>query len=290
MPEQRPLNPNRSAANVPWHDAVGSSSGPPGTAHGNERTPDEKPLVVLPQLSSEATVMLEFLLLGRQSILNRAGRTSVDHDTRGGDCASLKVPGLWDLAVPLETARRLLAFHEENLARMHNAVHMPTFRQEFESALIAGSPCDQQWQTLYYAILCVSTAHHADEEDLLALDPSISPSAVQDLYNKCLTTLFNSNFMAIHSISSIQAICILLQVAHNLNQSDFIMVLMSATIRIAQSLNLHRLGSEKADHRDVREDPARTVQDLIDLEVKKRVWWFIVRQDWLQVPFQNTSG
>lgn len=94
--------------------------------------------------------------------------------------------------------------------------------------------------------------------------------------------------MAIHSISSIQAICILLQVAHNLNQSDFIMVLMSATIRIAQSLNLHRLGSEKADHRDVREDPARTVQDLIDLEVKKRVWWFIVRQDWLQVPFQNT--
>lgn len=94
--------------------------------------------------------------------------------------------------------------------------------------------------------------------------------------------------MAIHSISSIQAICILLQVAHNLNQSDFIMVLMSATIRIAQSLNLHRLGSERADHRDVREDPARTVQDLIDLEVKKRVWWFIVRQDWLQVPFQNT--
>lgn len=193
MPEQRPLNPNRSAANVPWHDAVGSSSGPPGTAHGNERTPDKRPLVVLPQLSSEATVMLEFLPMGRQSILNRAGRTSVDHDTRGGDCASLKVPGLWDLAVPLETARRLLAFHEENLAWMHNAVHMPTFGREFESALIAGSPCDKQWQALYYAILCVcisprshlwhgqciltlsqSTVHHADEEDLLALDSSIS--------------------------------------------------------------------------------------------------------------------
>lgn len=30
------------------------------------------------------------------------------------------------------------------------------------------------------------------------------------------------------------------------------------------------------------------VSSLIEREVKKRVWWFLVRQDWLQIPFQNT--
>jgi hypothetical protein len=29
-------------------------------------------------------------------------------------------------------------------------------------------------------------------------------------------------------------------------------------------------------------------QYLIEREVKKRTWWFLVRQDWLQIPFQNT--
>ncbi|KAJ5975112.1 C6 transcription factor [Penicillium waksmanii] len=27
---------------------------------------------------------------------------------------------------------------------------------------------------------------------------------------------------------------------------------------------------------------------LIDREVSKRAWWFLVRQDWLQIPFNNT--
>jgi hypothetical protein len=26
----------------------------------------------------------------------------------------------------------------------------------------------------------------------------------------------------------------------------------------------------------------------VEREVKKRAWWFLVRQDWLQIPFQNT--
>ncbi|KAF5712843.1 transcriptional regulatory [Fusarium globosum] len=71
----------------------------------------------------------------------------------------------------------------------------------------------------------------------------------------------------------------LLSVAHNFDKSDLICVLVSSAIRIAQCLNLHRLGLD---------DPGAGVNEVIDREVRKRVWWFLVRYDWLQIPFQNT--
>lgn len=95
------------------------------------------------------------------------------------------------------------------------------------------------------------------------------------------------NFMSRHSLVSIQTICILLQVAHNIDQSDFITVMLAAAIRIGQCLGIHRLGP---DRRAATEgmDPCLAKQYLVEREVKKRVWWFLVRQDWLQIPFQNT--
>lgn len=82
-----------------------------------------------------------------------------------------------------------------------------------------------------------------------------------------------------HKLTSVQTICLLVQVAHNFDKSDLICVLVSSAIRIAQCLNLHRLGLD---------DPGAGVNEVIDREVRKRVWWFLVRYDWLQIPFQNT--
>ncbi|KAF5989476.1 putative transcriptional regulatory protein PB24D3.01 [Fusarium bulbicola] len=70
-----------------------------------------------------------------------------------------------------------------------------------------------------------------------------------------------------------------LTVAHNFDKSDLICVLVSTAIRTAQCLNLHRLGQD---------DPSIGVNGAIDREVRKRIWWFLVRYDWLQIPFQNT--
>ncbi|KAF5254892.1 hypothetical protein FANTH_388 [Fusarium anthophilum] len=70
-----------------------------------------------------------------------------------------------------------------------------------------------------------------------------------------------------------------LTVAHNFDKSDLICVLVSTAIRTAQCLNLHRLGQD---------DPSIGVNETIDREVRKRIWWFLVRYDWLQIPFQNT--
>jgi hypothetical protein len=104
-------------------------------------------------------------------------------------------------------------------------------------------------------------------------------NASRILFDKSREMLYKSEFMDKHKLTSVQTICLLVQVAHNFDKSDLICVLVSSAIRIAQCLNLHRLGLD---------DPGAGVNEVIDREVRKRVWWFLVRYDWLQIPFQNT--
>jgi hypothetical protein len=77
------------------------------------------------------------------------------------------------------------------------------------------------------------------------------------------------------------------QVGHNLGESDYISVLLSIAIRISHSLNIHRVGPDR-ENTDPNGNSDGLATRLIEREVKKRVWWFIIRQDWLQIPFQNT--
>lgn len=107
----------------------------------------------------------------------------------------------------------------------------------------------------------------------------VDSKASRVLFDKSREMLYKAEFMDKHKLTSVQTICLLVQVAHNFDKSDLICVLVSAAIRIAQCLNLHRLGTD---------DPGAGVDEAVDREVRKRVWWFLVRYDWLQIPFQNT--
>ncbi|EEY18493.1 predicted protein [Verticillium alfalfae VaMs.102] len=65
-------------------------------------------------------------------------------------------------------------------------------------------------------------------------------------------------------------------------------ILVSTAVRISQCLNLHVLGPEApiiaTSNGTGRK---RSDQDLVEREIQKRIWWFLVRYDWLQIPFQN---
>ncbi|KAF5593138.1 uncharacterized protein FSUBG_9919 [Fusarium subglutinans] len=137
----------------------------------------------------------------------------------------------WDTFLPVEDARSLLALHEKHLSWMHNTVHMPTFLREFDENILK-IECDRSWIALYYALLS-QTLYHLESNYLSSVPKRIT-------------------------------------VAHNFDKSDLICVLVSAAIRIAQCLNLHRLGHD---------DHGAGVNEPIDREVRKRVWWFLVRVD-----------
>lgn len=121
---------------------------------------------------------------------------------------------------------------------------------------------------------------------ILSLSQENLTSAVA-LYDRSVQCLHDGEFTSKHTVYSAQAICVLLQVAHNFDQSDMIAVLVAAAIKICQCLNVHRLGPDR-EELTIRMDTDMAVQYLIEREVKKRVWWFLIRQDWLQIPFQNT--
>ncbi|CVL03382.1 uncharacterized protein FPRN_11745 [Fusarium proliferatum] len=222
------------------------------------------------RLTNEAAAMLEFLTHGRRNILNQfIGRESVS--------TSMTQPvQKWDTFLPVGDARSLLVLHGKHLTWMHNTVHMPTFLREFDENVLKVE-CDRNWIALYYALLS-QTLYHLDSAYLSSL-PQAENNASRILFDKSREMLYKSEFMDKHKLTSVQTICLLVQVAHNFDKSDLICVLVSSAIRIAQCLNLHRLGLD---------DPGAGVNEVIDREVRKRVWWFLVRYDWLQIPFQNT--
>lgn len=243
------------------------------------------------RLTNEAAAALQFLAHGRRNVLNRlAGRQdsfvrAAPSPSFGAGRSEYRAP--WDIFVPVEDARILLAFHEAHLAWMHQAVHLPTFRQEFEESILQ-EDCDKSWISLYYAILS-HTLFHADASHLSTLSHQIIANidTARLLFDRSIDTLFRAGFMAEHKLTSVQTICLLLQVAHNFDKSDLICILISTAIRISQCLNLHRLGADRESSPENGKNSSLSTQGLIDREIAKRIWWFLVRYDWFQIPFQS---
>ncbi|RSL92359.1 hypothetical protein CEP52_013847 [Fusarium oligoseptatum] len=237
------------------------------------------------RLTNEAAAALEFLAHGRRNVLNRfSGRESIAQSTPRFSTSGHENEEQWDPFFAPEDARMLLALHQAHLTWMHNVVHLPTFRQELDSNLMR-MECDCSWLALYYALLS-QTVYHIDGGYLASLPQPIHADMKTSrlLFDKSIELLFKGGFMDEHKLTSVQAICLLLQVAHNFDKSDLICVLISTAIRISQCLNLHRLGADRPVTEAVEDD----IQNIIDREIRKRVWWFLVRYDWLQIPFQNT--
>lgn len=113
-------------------------------------------------LANDSAVTLEFLALGRRNILGSRRCTASERPTFTPNMAADLVnrpiaafPEHWDPILSHDEARQALDLHEESFVWYHNVVHLPAFRQEFESNLTKTAP-DLGWLALYYAILCVS--------------------------------------------------------------------------------------------------------------------------------------
>ncbi|RAH75893.1 putative C6 transcription factor [Aspergillus japonicus CBS 114.51] len=238
---------------------------------------------VVDNVNEDAAVMLEFLALSRQRVSQIA---QIDQTHIRGQSSILTEA--YELLFTLKQVRTMMAYHQDCISWIHNVVHLPTFRDQCESLFADPTKVQPCWLALYYAMLAV-TLYHADPGILQEIDIPSSTQMSELCYQKSLDSLHRADFMINHNILSIQAICLLIYVGHNLGQSDRISVLLASAVRIAQCLCLHRLGSTSGEGADEaqRTQSARQ-QWLIDREVSKRVWWFLVRQDWLQIPFNNT--
>ncbi|KAJ5107212.1 C6 transcription factor [Penicillium angulare] len=160
-----------------------------------------------------------------------------------------------------QQVEQLMMYHQEYIAWTHNVVHLPLFRAQCAAQSTGNTTLDGTWVALFYAMLAVSRF--------------VSYAPVQ------------AGGIRYHDFC-VQAICLLIYIGHNIGQSDRISVLLASAGRIAQCLGLHRLGPVKATAESQETESLLHKQSLIDREVSKRAWWFLVRQDWLQIPFNNT--
>lgn len=202
IPEsQGPLSTKSQSNNQSSPSSASQAVPTPYSAAGGVRTDHEllgrsNSPVIVP--TNETVVTLEFLTHGRNNILtlhNASNQTADSVDSPDvadlfseGSTTNVAAPS-WDTVLSAQEARLLLKYHQENIAWMHDVVHMPTFKQEFESNLTQ-STCDRSWIALYYAILCVgtitrppfnqelikrqTTLYHVHEDDFIKLGIDIT--------------------------------------------------------------------------------------------------------------------
>ncbi|KAJ5110658.1 C6 transcription factor [Penicillium argentinense] len=252
------------------------SSGKPTEAPGLRQSPK-----ILDSVSQDAAVMLEFLALSRQQVLHLA---QIDQPSQNGDRC---LPDATDMVFTATQVDNMMTYHQECIAWIHNIVHMPTFREQCSLSLNSVDAIEGAWLSLYYAMLAV-TLYHTHPEKLEEFEIYSGTELSLLCYQKSIDSLNTADFMKNHSIFSVQAICLLIYIGHNAGQSDRISVLLASASRIAQCLGLHRLGPDTPAATQKSTESSDRTQQLVDREVSKRVWWFLVRQDWLQIPYNNT--
>ncbi|KAJ5297041.1 Molybdopterin synthase catalytic subunit [Penicillium atrosanguineum] len=241
---------------------------------------------VVDSVTQDAAVMLEFLALSRQHVLQAA---QVDRPQKAETLSSTS-----ELLFTGAQVRELMEHHQKCIAWTHNVVHMPTFLDQCEERLCSGgTSIEEDWVSLYYAILAVRTEglvtlYHAHASKLEEVEIYAGDELAMVCYQKSIESLNQADFMKNHSLFSVQAICLLIYIGHNTGDSDRISVLLASGSRIAQCLAIHRLGPDHKSSISQCTDQILRTRRLIDREISKRVWWFLVRQDWLQIPFNNT--
>ncbi|KAK5265273.1 hypothetical protein LTR96_009175 [Exophiala xenobiotica] len=104
----------------------------------------------------------------------------------------------------------------------------------------------------------------------------------EKLYHKAVMVLDLVDFMLEHSIHSLQAICVFLPCAYGFGEYKRALVLLSAATNIAQSMQLHRLDSSSVSSASTASDQA------LQLEVKRRIWCFLVIQDTYLIAAKKT--
>ncbi|KAF3801922.1 hypothetical protein GCG54_00015144 [Colletotrichum gloeosporioides] len=197
-----------------------------------------------------------------------------------GDCSQLSVIQL--LLPSPQQVWQLVQYHEECLLWYHGSFFAPSFRDQLEAfyadygGMIDRPGVNLQWVALLFSIMTGSLVccPSATLQSWGFRDPE-RRTLSKRWFGVVLTCLNRADYTANLSILSCQAIATSTISAHLLGFSSSQSIQLAAAVRIAQSLGLHRLGSE-------------TTRNTIDREIGRRVWCQLCSQDWFGIPFSES--
>ncbi|KAJ6028374.1 hypothetical protein N7540_003950 [Penicillium herquei] len=252
-----------------------------------------------PREVEDAATILEFLAWGRRKDPTYhdeiARQSNLDHSP--GDIPAedewedtckpgLSATALCQAFLPSRAkVYQLVQYHCDCLLWYHGSFHTKTFLAELDTfyekdgGRIEGSSIRLQWISLLFAIL---TGSMACAPRSVAQSWGFRDREKDNLSKRWLKTtiacLHQADYMAFHSIYSVEAIATLTISAHMLGHSNGFSVLLASAVRIAQGLGLHQLEEESRN-------PA---PGLIAREIGRRVWCQLCIQDWFSIPFTES--
>lgn len=129
-----------------------SSSGPSCAAPSPMHLPQSRPAhrKIVDNVSENAAVMLEFLALSRQSVLQIAEVGRSQSPPRNET-----VVETFDPVLTADQVRAMMLYHQECISWIHNVVHLPTFRDQCEQLFIDTAALQGGWLAVYYAMIAV---------------------------------------------------------------------------------------------------------------------------------------
>lgn len=178
-----------------------------------------------------------------------------------------------------EVGRALVHYDTQNVSWMHCCYHAPTFRREcdlFWAELGTGAEVNWSFLALLFSVL-LSAAYYLPQETFAYLFPGQSQLQLVGTWLDAATQcLQEADWMRCHSLYAVQSVAVMASSAVNTGKADMYFTLLGAAIRVAQALNMHRLGPDKDSKYS---DIAR--------EVRKRTWYQLLYQDAFHVAFNG---
>jgi hypothetical protein len=284
-------------------DPLSASAGV-NTSDSQSTLPRRTPSFVADQ-GNDAAQVLEFLAWGRrkdqvfhEAPENESGpRQHTESDEgRSHLMNAARTPQLEMLQMLLpsqDVVKTLVDFHSRCLSWYHGCYNSVTFVKELEEfySVYRGSlhnqPVNLQWMALTFAILTGSITCASDSNlSLWGFNDIERSRLAREWYRATITCLNLSDYLETHTIYSVQAVSTLTISAHIIGMSNSQSVLLASANRIAQSLGLHRLGSEPTPTETNLSTEA--VAKLRKRETGRRVWCQLCTQDWFSIPFSES--
>lgn len=263
---------------------------------------------------ADTALTFEYLALGRDRHRGIMKHQHHNQSTQTGTSTSqineniLKEPLREPLSVRIQAAMLpskaldyVLTFAKDVIAWQHSCIHVPTFQRECEVFLSLQSSdrylwVDPLWLGLFFVIqsIAVHQMPQSDVEHICGTSQRPLSELLLDAAIKCLEA---GNYLSEPSLYTCQALAILCVTGHNVADSNLLSTYLAIGIKTAQMLNLHHLAGESArieallhsQGGEIKDDSVEWRSRIIRLEVGKRIWWSLVQQDYLALPFCGSS-
>ncbi|KAL7416324.1 hypothetical protein BDY24DRAFT_379292 [Mrakia frigida] len=196
--------------------------------------------------------------------------------------------------IPSEAAgRRLVQYEMEMVAWIHCGYWPATLAAECEIFWEEGATgeveVNRNWLALYFAVLA-SSLHHMPVAESQKIFPGENIQAlVARFFDGSVSALTEAQWMSTHSLYSTQTLLVLVSPANHLGRGDWYLSAAAVGIRIAQALQINWLGEDSYPAAEGMTLSPMDPNALVLREMCKRIWYQLVAQDWLHLPFNRTS-